>query len=220
MACIVTFDSNSTTGVLTGSPSSSGIFEYVGYSPTVGGTYGAGGNFPTTTPIWGSSVNVSNVTPGFYKFLYKADLPPEDACYGEVEIIIPIIQGTYGVPEDLTINLCAGDGIRTIMDDLGGYLPDAVNPVTINLSGSGLSSPGYEPNGASLGDDTYDPSLETSFPVSRTFIFEYEINVPLGFSASSCDNCITKTVTLTYEVTDGFIPGTPANKAICNDGDL
>lgn len=218
MACILTFDDNLTTGVLTGSPSSSGVFEFVGYSTTLGGSYGPGGNFPTSSPAWGSSVDVSSVTPGFYKFKYKANVAPEDPCYGEIEFIIPVVQGTTDVPGDLSISLCSGDDPRNMFDDLGLYLPSGTNPVTITTSGGGFTSPGYSA-GSGLDTATYDPSAETTFPISRTFTYEYEITTVGGYTNSDCGNCITKTVTLTYNVTDGFQTGTPTNKAVCNDGE-
>lgn len=216
MACIVTFD-NTSTGLLSADATNTGVWEYIGYSTTVGGSYGAGGNWPNTSPNWADIVDTSNVDTGFYKFIYKADLDPLDPCYGEIEVIIPVVQGTTEVGANVTINLCSGDAVRTLSNDVDLIVPTAVNGVSVTVSGNGFVAPGYTAGGVGYTDDTYNPASETSYPVTRVFTFTFAPNVPAGYTSSGCDNCGSKTVTLTYVVSSGFSAGTPQNKTLCNN---
>lgn len=218
MACLVSFDNVALTGVITGATSTSGIWEYIGYSTTVGGTYGAGGNFPSVT-TWGQSVDTSSIITGFYKFKYKADLPP-GPCYGEAEYIVPIVQGTTDVGANVALEICSNDAARNIFNDSGLFDEAAVLPVVSALGGAGISSPGYNAGGAGITDDTYDPTAEASYPQTIVFEITYTPTPPATYSISACDNCVEKILTITYTVTESFVLGTPALIASCNDGDV
>lgn len=220
MACLMTFDNNVTTGLLSGNPSTVGVWEFIGYSTTVGGTYAAGGNFPNETPSYGDSVDASNVTPGFYKFKYKSNLLPGDPCYDDIEIIIPIMQGSTDIGTDQVFNICSGDAPHNIYNDSILYAESASNPATFAIEPPAGVGAAYVPNASGITDDEYDPSLEPSYPITRIFTIRITPNTPLTFTNSSCDNCVEKTQTVTYNVTEQFDPGTASLKAFCNDGDI
>lgn len=222
MACLVTFNNNGLTGVLGGNPTTTGIFEYLGWAATIGGSYSlVGGNFPNLTPAWDDSVDVSAVLPGFYKFKYKADLPVESGCYGEGEFIISVKQGTTDFGADVDIEICSNDAVRNIFDDSGLYDPSTNNPLTYTIAGSGTSSPGYSAGaGGDVSDDEYDPSAEASYPQTIVFTITGTPIVIAGTVESGCTNCAVNNLTVTYTVTESFDPGNSATIAVCNDGDV
>lgn len=221
MGCLITFNDNVTTGVLLNSVTTNGLFELLGYSTTEGGTYGAGGNWPNATQAWDDSEDTSAIIPGFYKFKYKSALDPGNACYGEMEIIVPIVQGATDVGDDVAIGLCSGDAVRNIFDDSGLYDIASVNPAIVTIGGAGISSPGYAAGGAGVvTDDTYDPSLEVAYPAVAVFEITFTPQAPAGYTLLGCDNCTPDTVSITYTTTATFDGGTVTNIAVCNDGDV
>lgn len=217
--CNVTFNDAAGTGVLATAGSTNGVFTLLGYSTTIGGTYGAGGNWPGGgTQAYGSTVDTSAIDEGFYKFEYASTLPPADPCYGTpLEVIVPVVQGTGNVGADVNISVCSGDPVQNIFNDSGLYGLAAVNPVIATIGGTGTSSPGYSAGTAVVTDDTYDPSQEPSFPVTRVFEITYTPQPPTGYTLSSCVECQPDTVVVTYTVTEQFQPGTPSNVAACTD---
>lgn len=219
MACVITFDNDATTGLFSGATwNTSGIVELLGYSTTDGGTYGAGGNWPWTTNSWGASVDTSNIQEGFYKFKYKSSLPSSDPCYGEIIFYVSVVQGTVTIA-DKNITLCSGDATRNIFNDSGLYALSGINPVDAVIDGSGTASPGYTAGLADdVTDDTYNPTTETTFPVTRVFTITYTPTAPAGYALNNCGNCDPITVTVTYEVHEDFQTGTVNNNAVCNDG--
>lgn len=221
MSCIISFDDNPTDGILDGNPSTSGVFDLVGYSTNPAGPFGAGGNYPNTTQNWGDQVDSSSLETGFYQFKYRANLPDTDPCYGEILVVVAVIQGTTDVGANVAISLCSEDAARNILQDANLYALDSLHPVAATISGSGVSSAGYLDQGtADLFDDTYDPVLEPAYPVTRVFEITYNPQAPTGFDESGCTNCNTRTVTVTYTVTEAFQTGTAATVAVCNDGDI
>lgn len=220
MGCIITFDDNVSTGVFSSAPSTSGILNLVGYSTVAAGPFGAGGNFPWTTNSYGASVDSSNLIAGFYKFKYESTLPTSDPCYGFIEFVVAIIQGTTDVPlGPIEYTLCSGDSIRNIFDDSGLYDLSGVNPVLAVLTGDTISD-GYSANTAGVNDDTFNPDNNDSYPQTVEFTITYTPTVPATYTALSCTNCTPKAVLVRYIVTEEFEGGTAALVAVCNDGDI
>lgn len=222
MSCIKTFDNNATTGLFSGSNwSTNGVVEFLGYSTVSGGPFGAGGNWPWATNSWGTSIDTDDIIEGFYRFKYKSMLAPTDPCYGEIEFTLAVVQGAFDFPTSpVQISLCSGDPIRNIFTDSGLFGESAVNPVTVAIAGSGTTSPGYNAGAAGdITDDTYDPSAETSFPVTRTFDITYTPTAPGGYTLDGCENCDPQTLTVEYTVTEAFQVDTVNQIAVCNDGD-
>lgn len=222
MSCIKTFDNNATTGIFTGTNwNTDGVVEYLGYSSTSGGPYGAGGNWPWTTNVWGAQIDASNLDTGFYNFKYRSQADPTDPCYGEVIFEIAIVQGTFDVPVGpVQIALCSGDAIRNIFDDSGLFDLSTINPVDATIAGdTGIS--GYSAGDANIiTDDTYDPSTETTFPIVRTFTLTYTPAPPAGFTLDGCENCDPESIVVEYTITAQFETGPVNQIAICNDGDI
>lgn len=218
MSCIITFDDDASTGVFTSTPLTTGVITLLGYSTTEAGPFGAGGNWPWTTNSYGASVDVSNVTEGYYQFSYAADLPIDDPCYGEVTFIVAVVQGTGNGPSDVAINVCSGDAVRNIFDDSGLFDVAAVNGLDMVLSGD-TDSDGYAANGAGVEDDTFNPNNTDPYPQTVVYTITYTPVHPAGFDPLDCTNCDPETVTITYNVTEEFDGGAPADVSVCNDGD-
>jgi len=219
MACIISFDNNATTGLLNGNPASNGTWEYLGYSTTEGGTYTVNGDF-SATYNYGDNEDAASKPEGWYKFLYKSTLPDTDPCYGEIEIILPIVQGTSDMPADKSISLCSGDGVINLAGQFDTAIPgeSSILPAATTVTGTALSLNGYANGGTP--NDPLDDTVDTSvgpYPASGDWVITKTPQAPAGYTLSNCDNCQVATSTLSISITQAFDPGTPANIAVCSD---
>lgn len=218
MLCITNFDDTPGTGVLTGTITPDGVYEYLGYSVDGISAPNLGlGNWPNPTQNWGDAVDTALIESGFYHFKYKSTLDPGDECYGEVTFVLPVSQGSSDVGENVVIDLCSTDPIRNLFADLGAYAEAAVNKAMFVITPPAGIGAAYDSGGAGIADDTYDPSLEPSFPVTRVFTLTVTPSIPAGYSSNGCENCDPKIQTVTYNVKEAFADGTPAMTAVCND---
>lgn len=215
MGCIVTFDDNVSTGILSGG-STEGVFEYLGYSTDGISAPNLGlGNWPNASQSWGDLVTTNLIESGFYHWKYKSTLDPSDDCYGEVTLIVPISQGSNDIGSDIVLDICSDAGVQDLSSIFSPFAEAAVNPVTYTITPPVGVGAAYNSGGAGIYDDTYDPALEPSYPVTRIFTLNVSPNVPSGYMNSGCENCQVKTQTLTFNVKEQFTQGTATNKAVC-----
>jgi hypothetical protein len=117
------------------------------------------------------------------------------ACAGQVFFDL-IVSAPPNAGSDATIQLCLGDPIRTIHNDLGGT-PDQANGT---WSGTGVTDPnsGYQSN-ASPWLAQIDPS--TAQP--GTYVFTWTVTDDITFCP-----CADASASVTYIIDSAFDPGT------------
>ena len=211
MSCVRTFDT-ATNGLFSGIWATGQTFDFLGYSPTEGGTFSPTDAFPESF-LWGFEFDASGLLEGFYKFKYHTtDL--ESECYGEFEFNLSVVQGTFVMEtSDIEIELCPGDAIRNIFDDLDVYDPSTFFNVEGELTGD-TGSPAFDA-GADFTESTFDPSLEPSVPITREYILTYTPVAPDGYVLLNCGNCDPKSRRVIYTVIEGFVPDDQENIAPC-----
>lgn len=201
---------------------SGGTLDLDGYTVDGTGTPDpTGGNWPWTTNTQADPVVLfDNIESGYYHLVHHGGGNPGEACYAEVEFIIPVTTGG-NAGMDATSLLCENDGPITPANILGTVFDaGAILPPTFEWSGDATGNPGFDDGGGT------DPALATFNPALSgvgTFILTLTVTpgeAPGYTKEVTCSNCDETTATLTIIVEEEFNPGTPQTKAACNDGDI
>lgn len=140
---------------------------------------------------------------GTYTFVYT--IPAAGGCPSDSTTVTLIIQDSPTVNADVTLDVCIGDPVINLFNQLG-----AGTVTGGTWGGAGTSHAGYTA-GADETLSTFDPANGTIVP-PETFVFTY--TVAGNPTANGCP-CADAVQTLTINVNDVFDAGTGGTVEVC-----